>query len=153
MKKWLVILGLVVGLKGFSYADELRPQFRVWKSSYLGTKEIFNTLIASSTIIFHTVLGSPTINNSGSSYLAILRVLDSDFVSVTATTRAYIPLNVSVSSNSNNIATHRPGIGDIYDVKVTSKSFITKQGGADIQYLWDWLNAPDGNIIHEQDAN
>lgn len=152
MNKLIIIFGLILSLKGFCNADELRPQFRVWKSSFLGSTAIFNTLIASSPIIFHTVLGSPTVNNAGSSYLAILRVTDSDSVSVTATTRAFVPLDIGITTVAAVNVNNRPGIGDVYNVKITSKSFVTKQGGAVIQYLWDWYSEHP-NFIHEQDDN
>jgi len=62
MNKKLLAGILFLGLSSFAHAEELRPQFRVWKSSFLGINPIAETQIATSPIIFHMVYGSATMN-------------------------------------------------------------------------------------------
>lgn len=109
-----------------SYAAELRPHFRVWKSSYLGTGAFTNVQISSSTILFNVVYGSPTVNIGGASYFALHQSTGDVFTS-DSSTKAFCSLD---SATEN--------IGDEYKVSVTSHAYFTKQGGANIGYLWDW---------------
>ena len=130
MKK-LLLLGILF-LGASLHAAEMRPQFRVWKSSQLGVGNIDLVMLTSATIIFHMVVGSATVNNGGNSYFVMLQTTG-DVIRSDVSTRAFVPLDLSPTNIS--------GIGVPFDVIVTSHAFISKQGGANVGYLWDWEGA------------
>ena len=130
MRKWMLFLGFVF-MAGSVHTDELRPQFRVWKSSWIGTGTLTNTLVSSSPIIFHMIFGSATMNID-SSYFTLFSSTHHVTLAVDASTRAFVPLG-----NTQNMP-QQDKIGVAFDVKSTTNSFIRKVGGAAIGYEWDW---------------
>lgn len=132
MKKLLIVMFLfMVSTAG---AGELRSQFRLWKSSYLGTGEMTNSLISSSTIIFHMVWGSATVNQGGASYFA-LHSNSSQAVTAEMSTRCIVPLNTGVGASQSQI-------GIPFNTTSSSHTYYIKSGGADVGYLWDWYKHP-----------
>jgi hypothetical protein len=125
MKKLFLIL--FVGMAQFCHAAEIRPQFRTWKSSDLGIGEFSHTLISSSTIIFHMVTGSPTVNIGGDSYFVVNQSTRTAF-STDSSTKVFCPLDAATNK-----------IGIEWNVTVSSQAFFSKRGGARAGYLWDWL--------------
>ena len=139
MKKLLVV-GLMLVAQA-SFAGELRPQFRLWKSSDLGVGEFSNTQISSASIIFHMVVGSPTVNNGGDSYFVVHQSTHSQFAS-DSSTKAFIPLNSGID-----------GIGEEWNIAVSSHAFFSKRGGARVGYLWDWLGSPPQFLLDSSQNN
>ena len=129
MKKLLFFGILMVGT--YAHARELRSQYRIWKSSSLSVGNYSNVLISSSPIIFHMVVGSPTVNISGFSYFALHQSTGTSFTT-DSSTKIFISLDETAAKNS--------GMGSPFDVICATNSFFTKQGGAVINYLWDYLN-------------
>ena len=58
---------------GNGYGEEMRAQFRTWKSSEIQCGDYTNVLISSTPIIFHMVTGSGTVNVGGTSQFAFHR--------------------------------------------------------------------------------
>lgn len=134
MKRLLAVLGFVL-ICGTAHAwvinHELRPQFRLWKSSSLETGDYAGTQIATAPIIFHCLIGSGTVNFGGSSAFTLFQ--DTGMINMTpvTSTKAYIALD-SLSGGS--------ALGDQLDILVTTHSFFNKVGPSRVQYLWDYLD-------------
>lgn len=133
MKKLLLFVVIAMVVASHVRAATIGDGFRIWKSSYLGTGSISNVQLSSTPIIFHAVIGSPTINNGGDSYFAIHQSTGDVFRS-NASTKAFVPLDGSLFGAFQ--------IGTPFDVMVSSHAFITKQGGANVGYLWDYIAEP-----------
>ncbi len=132
MRKNLLVILTVLMFAGLIRSAELRPQFRIWKSSDLGTGEFSHTLLSSSTIIFHMVTGSPTVNFGGNSYFVVNQSTRAIF-GTDSSTKVFCPMDAATNK-----------IGVEWNVVVTSQAFFSKQGGSYAGYLWDWFNtAPD----------
>lgn len=141
MRKCLLVVSLILVSVIASYADELKAQYRVWKSSYLGGGVFTNVMISSSSIIFHMVYGSATVNQTSDNYFAVHQSTG-DVFTTDSSTRAYIRLNESAISKSD--------IGVAYDVRASSHAYFTKTGGAIVGYLWDWYSSrPPHRTIHD----
>ena len=130
MKK-MMLTGLMFFSLSFANAIEIRPQFRVWKSTYLDSST-GDIMLSSAPIIFHgIVLSSPTVNQSNSYFVVVQTT--GDVMQPIVSTKAYIYTD---SSALNQVVTFP------YDILVTSHAFISKQGAAKITVLWDWLIKP-----------
>lgn len=136
MRKLLALLILIAATTSFA----AEQKYNVWKSSYIGQAALTTVFLTSGTIIFHVIQGSGTVANAGTSYFAVHSSTGSTFTS-DASTRVWTSLDNSPGSIS--------GIGYPFDILVSSP-FITKQGGANISYEWDWFTAP---VIGVQSAN
>lgn len=134
MKKAVLAVSVLL-INGVLFAEELRPQFRAWKSSYIGRGEISNTVMSTSPIIFHCVNGSGTVNSGTSSLFVVNRSTGSNgsatpaFVG-TVSTKAIVYLNSAPNENS--------GLGIPWDVFSDSYTFYRKTGASDVIYLWDF---------------
>lgn len=134
MKKVFIVLSLVLGCR-VVYANVINhiqyPQYRVWKSSALDVGTYTGTQIATSPIIFHSIIGSGTVNQGGDSSFTLFQDTGMTAMSAVASTKAIIPLDLS--SNGSQF-------GDVLDVLITTHSYYNKTGGAKIQFLWDYLD-------------
>lgn len=135
-KKILVAAILLIG--GFSLsrvgAEELNPQYRVWKSSWLGNLTYTNTLISSSPIIFHMVYGSATVNSGTNNTFFVHRDTSFPLCGVCLSTKTFVKLNEQGGGPS--------GIGSPLDVFSDSYTYFSKTGTAVIGYEWDWYKTP-----------
>lgn len=128
-----LIIPLLFVVSGNCYAMQREPQFRIWRSSAIQGGNYNNVFFSSETIIFHMVIGSPTVNNAGNSYFALYHGTG-DIVTSDISTRAFIPLDSSQVG--------WPGLNVPFDVLVASRAYYSKQGAATINILWDFLNTP-----------
>lgn len=135
MKRWalLILFGCVgVARAGFGpIKHDLSPQYRVWKSSWLGTGNYVGVQIATQPIIFHMVYGSGTANN-GNGDFTLLQSTGINVLSSDASTRCIVP--------TDNTPLLQDKIGNIYDSLVSTHSYFNKTGPANIGYEWDYLN-------------
>lgn len=132
MKKVFIVLGLIFGCKVLhaNVINHILPiQYHVWKSSALETGDYAGTQIATSPIIFHTVIGSGTVNVSPSAF-TLLQSTGMTSMSTDASTKAYIPLDSAGSGIRSSD----------YDILVTTHSYFNKVGPSRVQYLWDYLD-------------
>lgn len=138
MKKIYLMIGILL-IPIVSHAVSLGSQFRLWKSSFLPASN-YAVMLTSAPIIFHVATGSPTYN-AGTGYFSILES-SNDFLGSgpDISTRAFYTLD-GLGTN----------LGTVYDVPVTSHTFILKSGGGAINYLWDWLVPP--SFKTSQDGN
>lgn len=128
MKKLLTALflfGLIGSLKAEDH--QLTPQFRVWKSSFLGGNTLTTVQLSSCPCIFHTIISSGVVNGTGSNYFAVLRSTTDNFVAVS--TKAFIPLNQS------NVES--PMAGYEYNIFSDSHTYYTKAGNSVVTILYD----------------
>lgn len=148
MKKLVVVLGLILGMNFVAKAEQLDSQFRVWKSTFLDGASYTDKMLASATIIVHSVnIASPTVNQTGDSYLAMYQSTNvtPNLFAASFSTRIFMSLDqgMAIQSNSQN-----------YDMKFTSITFFSKQGGAKVNILWDWYNKygdPIQATVHAKD--
>lgn len=133
MKKMLMVLGLMLFAGGFARAEELHPQMRIWKSSALQGGNYSNVLMSTSPIIFHMVVGSAAYNQGDNNYFVLLRSTRNP-LTTNASTKAFVLTNSAFGSPSM--------IGFPVDVFSDSNTFFSKQGGAVVNYLWDYYKSP-----------
>ena len=131
MKKLLVSM---LFLTGIANAATLGPEFKVWRSSSLNASSglvLFSTV----PVIIHTIIGSTTWNNSGNSFFSALNsTVPLPFgPSVTVSTKMFASLDKDTAGN---------GMGFPYDVLLSSFGWINKLGGAVVNVLWDFYEAP-----------
>lgn len=135
MKKLIVMLGIIFTITGLSYAEELRSQFRVWKSTFLDGANYTDIMFTSAPIIVHGVrIASATINTGINSYLAMYNSNSSSsplFTFTSFSTRIFCVLEQGSSFQARD---------HDYDIKFSSITFYSKQGAGKIQILWDWFN-------------
>lgn len=130
MKK-LLLAALFLSFCGSLKAEELRPQFRVWKSSFLGAGTFGSPVqMSSSPIIFHMVYGSGTVSIAGDSYFSVWRATTDNFSGIEST-KCFVPLNQGVAELN--------GINVPYDIFSDSHTYFTKQGGAVVGYEYDFF--------------
>ncbi len=151
MKKCLMLIGIIFGIVGIGKTEELRAQYRVWKSSALDASSYKDVAFTTDSIIVHSViLSSPTINQGGNSYLAMYQSTGSMTISSYLAT-VDMSTRIFQSLDQNPVFTSQ---SQVYDLKFTSSSIYSKQGAARIQILWDWYNA-NGNVkqqgVHPND--
>lgn len=133
---WLALA--MLAFCGTGHAEQLREQFRVWKSSALQGGNYNPTLLSTSPIIFHTVIGSPTVNQGDNSYFVLLRSTRNP-VTTNVSTKAFINLNTAFGGPT--------GIGNLCDVFSDSNTFYSKQGGAIINIEWDYYSKPPWDLF------
>lgn len=140
MKKWtLLFLFGCVGIARAGFAPlkhDLSPQYRVWKSSWLGTATFAGTQISTQPIIFHLVYGSGTVNQ-GFGEFTLFQSTGMTTMSTNASTRCFVPLD-------NLSGAPLDKIGYQWDNLVSTHSYFNKSGPANIGYEWDYLNPAAG---------
>lgn len=140
MKK-IVFAGLMFFGMSLANAAEIRPQFRLWKSTFL-TGSMGDVMLTSAPMIFHGInIGSSTINNGNGSYFVFWNDTG-DVLTSNVSTKAFISLDNSALNQVTPL---------IYDIFASSHAFYSKQGGAKITLLWDWMVKPS-YITPAQDA-
>lgn len=135
MNKIKVVLGVIFIFMAVRLrAEELRPQFRAWKSSYIGTASYGNVILSTSPILFHLVFGSATVNQGGDNFFVLYRSTGNNGAQNSfnqlSSTKAFIPLNQSAIEHDK--------IGYQYDVFSDSYTFWKKVGGANVGFEYDF---------------
>lgn len=134
MKKMLLLAGLIFGICGTLRAEELRPQFRIWKSSFLGASTYGIQRISTAPIIFHMLTGSGTVNVGAVSAFTIFRSTNAVVNYADGhSTKTVLPLNQGAG-----------GIGPHFDLFSDSHTWMLKTGGAVIGYEWDFWGFDGG---------
>lgn len=140
MKKLaLLILFGYVGAANAGFGPikhDLSPQYRVWKTSWLGTGTFSGVQIATQPIIFHLVYGSGTIS-AGNGDFTLLQSTGMTSMSSDASTKCLVPLD-------NNMNMLQDKIGVPWDALISTHSYFNKSGPANIGYEWDYLNSQGG---------
>lgn len=133
---------LTVGILLFAFklnAEELRPQFRAWKSSAIQGGNYTNVLLATSSIIFHMYVGSPTVNNQPSVF-TLYRSTGSNGTTAfmaNSSTKAIVTADSSLTGGM--------GMGVAFDVFSDSLTYYSKTGGSSGNILYDFYREPPFN--------
>ncbi len=105
---------------------------QVWKSSTIAGNEVVNTSFATAPVVIHNIIiASPTVNQNGESYVAILNSTSSVYIGQGSTV-------AMVATNSTPAMPLPPGTSVDFENKASSFTFINKVGGATIVIEWDW---------------
>lgn len=110
---------------------------KVWKSSFTGAGQLFNSEFASAPIVINQIkISSPTVNVGGPNYVRVM-------VSTVSTYGTWVSTLCGRVTNSAGNAGEdgRWNVESNIKQSTSTYSFLDKRGAAEVFILWDWLDS------------